>query len=242
MKTKHLLALFLQRLKSEENARSKSEATLSERIEQVADFKLIQGDKGDTGEIGAKGERGPEGLQGREGPIGPQGPRGPAGPQGPKGDKGEKGEQGPRGATGAQGVRGVQGEIGLQGPKGEKGKDGAKGRVPRHRIDGNSVQFEQPNGQFGKRIPFTIHNQFYGGGGTTSTGDAGFRWIDYATSFSADPTLLETIPSGEVYEYNYASGNTHYRLVGTSVDRFYQSYDSVNNTFGAVLADKQQAI
>lgn len=242
MKTKHLLALFLERLKREETERLDVAEKLLGRIEEVADFKLIKGDEGERGEKGDSGEQGPVGDQGPEGRQGVVGFQGPQGPAGVKGDKGDNGEQGLQGKQGPRGPKGDKGEKGERGQKGEDGKAGAKGRAPRHRIDGNSIQFEQPNGQFGKRIPFSVTNQFYGGGGTTSSGDAGFRWIDYATSFSSDPTLLETIPSGEVYEYNYASGSTHYRLVGTTVDRFYQSYDSVSNTFGAVLADKQQAI
>ena len=235
MKTKHLLALFLERLKSEETKRAEVESSLWERIEQVADFKLVKGDQGDKGDRGEAGERGLEGPQGREGPKGDQGPRGPAGPQGVKGEKGERGEQGPRGETGPSGPRGPQGEAGVQGPRGEKGAEGKRGRVPKHRIDGNAIQFEQPNGQFGKRIPFTIQNSYYSGG-------RGLTWIDYATSFSTDPVLLETISEGEVYEYNYASGKTHYRLIGTNSDQFYKSYDSNSNTFGSLLAEKQQMI
>ena len=239
MTSKQLLALFLERLKREEDKRSVIEEKLSERIEQVADFKLVQGDQGERGEKGESGPQGEVGPEGRQGVIGFQGPQGPAGVKGDKGDTGEQGSQGKQGPRGPKGDKGEKGDTGL---KGEKGKDGAAGRAPKHRIQGNAIQFEQPNGQYGKRIPFSITNQFYGGGGSAGTGEAGFRWIDYATSFSTDPTLLETIPSGEVYEYNYASGKTHYRLIGSSVDRFYQSYDSGTNTFGAVLADKQQAI
>lgn len=235
MKTKHLLALFLERLKSEETKRAEVESNLWERIEQVADFKLVKGDQGDKGDRGEAGERGLEGPQGREGPKGDQGPRGPAGPQGVKGEKGDRGEQGPRGETGPSGPRGPQGEAGVQGPRGEKGAEGKRGKAPRHRIDGNAIQFEQPNGQFGKRIPFTIQNSYYSGG-------RGLTWIDYATSFSTDPVLLETISEGEVYEYNYASGKTHYRLIGTNSDQFYKSYDSGTETFSGLLADKQQSI
>ena len=235
MKPKHLLALFLERLKREEEKREAIELALSERIEEVADFKLVKGDQGDKGDRGEAGERGLEGPQGREGPKGDQGPRGPAGPQGVKGEKGERGEQGPRGATGPSGPRGPQGEAGVQGPRGEKGAEGKRGRAPRHRIDGNAIQFEQPNGQFGKRIPFTIQNSYYSGG-------RGLTWIDYATSFSTDPVLLETISEGEVYEYNYPSGKTHYRLISTNSDQFYKSCDSGTETFSGLLADKQQVI
>lgn len=235
MKTKHLLALFLERLKSGETKRAEVESHLWERIEQVADFKLVKGDQGDKGDRGEAGGRGLEGPQGREGPKGDQGPRGPAGPQGLKGEKGERGEQGPRGETGESGPRGPQGEAGAEGPRGEKGAEGKKGKAPRHRIDGNAVQFEQPNGQFGKRIPFNIQNTYYSSG-------RGLTWIDYATSFAVDPVLLETIAEGEVYEYNYSSGKTYYRLVGDPIDAFYTTYDSNTNTFGSVLAEKQQVI
>lgn len=235
MKPKHLLALFLERLKREEEKREAIELSLSERIQEVANFKLVKGDKGDRGEQGEAGASGPEGRQGRDGPKGDQGPRGPAGPQGIKGEKGERGEQGPRGETGPSGPQGPQGEAGVQGLRGERGAEGKRGRAPRHRIDGNAIQFEQPNGTFGKRIPFSIQNSYYSGG-------RGLTWIDYATSFSVDPVLLETIAEGEVYEYNYQSGKTYYRLVGNPIDAFYTSYDSNTNTFGSVLAEKQQVI
>lgn len=227
MKTKHLLALFLERLKSEETKRAEVESSLWERIEQVANFKLVKGDQGDKGDRGEAGERGLEGPQGREGPKGDQGPRGPAGPQGVKGDKGERGEQGPRGEAGPSGPRGPKGETGAQGPRGEKGAEGKRGRAPRHRIDGNAIQFEQPNGQFGKRIPFIMQHSYYGGGGGNSNSEASLQWIDYATGFTETPTLLQTIAAGDVYEYTYTNG-TLYRLIpsGSATDGFYRVFNS----------------
>lgn len=51
------------------------------------------------------------------------------------------------------------------------------------------------------------------------------KWIDYATGFSATPTLLQTIADGDVYEYTYSNG-TLYRLVpsGSEQDAFYSAF------------------
>lgn len=51
-------------------------------------------------------------------------------------------------------------------------------------------------------------------------------WIDYVTGYSDIPNFLETIPEGDVYQYDYLNG-TLFRLVGTGgEDQFYNSFSS----------------
>lgn len=52
-------------------------------------------------------------------------------PRGPKGDKGDKGDRG---------------------DKGEQGDQGEPGPMPRHRWHGTELQFERPDGDWGKRV------------------------------------------------------------------------------------------
>jgi hypothetical protein len=180
-----------------------------ESFVRVLEFlKPPKGDKGDQGDIGQKGEKGETGPQGAQGPVGP------VGPQGPKGEKGERGQQGPLGPTGPQGP---------QGKDGKNGKDGRNGRIPRHKISDGMVAFEISPDKYGEWIRFTQTNNYYSGGG----GAAGsqLKWTDYATGFSATPTLLQTIADGDVYEYTYTNG-TLYRLVpsGSEDDAFYSAF------------------
>ena len=75
-------------------------------------------------------------------------------------------------------------------------------------------------------------NQYYSGG-------RGLTWTDYATGFSVEPTLLETIAEGDVYEYTYNGGTNAYRLVGNPTDAFYSNYDAATDTLTGLLAEKQ---
>lgn len=124
-----------------------------------------RGRDGRDGRDGAPGETGPPGEQGERGLQGQVGPRGPQGQRGEKGDKGDVGEPGPaggprglQGETGPQGERGFRGFTGEQGQKGETGPRGAQGPqgpvgpMPDHRWEGTSLQFEQPDGTWGRKV------------------------------------------------------------------------------------------
>jgi hypothetical protein len=237
---KHLLALFLSKIEGEKEQRANLNADLSQKIDQISKIKLVKGDKGERVLLGEKGERGPEGekgdrgLDGQTGPQGPQGPQGPVGPQGPQGPKGEKGERGPEGPMGPTGPQGPQGKDG------KDGRDGRNGRIPRHKISDGMVAFEISPDQYGEWIRFTQTNNYYsGGGGGAATTQ--LKWTDYATGFSATPTLLQTIANGDVYEYTYTNG-TLYRLVpsGSEQDAFYTAFSG--GVLSGLVASKRTEI
>lgn len=232
MKINQAIALFIERLQRLDNKRQEDVDELAKKIEKVRKFKLIPGDKGERGEIGERGPQGLAGKDGLDGRQGDQGPRGAAGPQGPKGDKGERGEPGQPGAKGDKGPKGDKGEKGDPGAQGKKGADGRSGRIPRHKIQNGAIAFEQRPGEFGEWIKFNMTNQYYSGG-------RGLTWTDYATGFSVEPTLLETIAEGDVYEYTYNGGTNAYRLVGNPTDAFYSNYDAATDTLTGLLAEKQ---
>jgi len=232
LKINQAIALFIERLQKLDEKRSADVLDLSEKIEQVRKFKLIPGDKGERGETGERGPQGLAGNDGLDGRQGDQGPRGPSGPQGPKGDKGDPGADGQPGKQGPKGAKGDKGEKGDPGPQGKKGEDGRSGRIPRHKIQNGAIAFEQRPGEFGEWIKFNMTNQYYSGG-------RGLTWTDYATGFSSEPTLLETIAEGDVYQYTYNGGTTAYRLVGNPTDAFYSNYDSATDTLTGLLAEKQ---
>lgn len=72
-------------------------------------------------------------------------------------------------------------------------------------------------------------------------GGAVFKWFDYATSFSSDPTLLVVLGGNEVYTYKYnADALTTYRYITTTSDNFYSGFDGA--VFTGLLASKQQTI
>ena len=74
-----------------------------------------------------------------------------------------------------------------------------------------------------------------------SNGTAAFRWLDYATSFSSDPTLLTVLAGNEVYTYKYnADALTTFRHITTTSDEFYSGFDGA--VFTGLLATKQQTI
>ena len=102
-----------------------------------------------------------------------------------KGEKGDKGDsvKGDRGEPG----KSIQGRQGKQGPP---GPPGPKGDAPRHRWKDTSLQFEQPNGEWGalvdlkgeKGTPGQIVQRFVGGGGGGAAAkklkNANFTWND----------------------------------------------------------------
>ena len=75
----------------------------------------------------------------------------------------------------------------------------------------------------------------------TIAGEGVLTWIDYVTGFSSDPTLLQTITEGEVYEYTYPNG-TLYRLIpyDSAVDSFYRNFSS--GVLSGLVAQKQITI
>lgn len=104
------------------------------------------GPEGPQGPAGATGPQGPAGPQGQPGPTGPRGERGLRGYKGARGRDGQPGPAGPAGATGERGPQGPQGEPGPPGPPGEKGD------MPRHKWTGTKLQFEKPDGTWGKAV------------------------------------------------------------------------------------------
>lgn len=159
------------------------------------------------------------GQKGDVGPIGPQGPQGPAGPQGKDGKDGPKGDIGPAGPQGFKGDQGPSGSEGKEGPQGPMGP------MPKHKIKDNRIAFEEAPGVWGEWIHFNTITQYTGG--SSLDRKTKLQWIDYASGYSAEPTLLQTIADGDVYEYTYTNG-TLYRLVpsGAAVDSFYRRFES----------------
>jgi len=73
-------------------------------------------------------------------------------------------------------------------------------------------------------------------------GGDGLKWIDYTTGFKPAtlPTLIETIPEGDVYEYTYSNGIL-YRLVAVDGrDLFYSSFSSP--TLSGLVSEKETTI
>lgn len=77
------------------------------------------------------------GGKGDKGDIGPAGPQGTAGRDGAPGIQGIKGEKGDQGIQGIQGPAGPNGAPGIQGPRGVG---------PKHRWNGTTLAFENPDG------------------------------------------------------------------------------------------------
>lgn len=69
--------------------------------------------------------------------------------------------------------------------------------------------------------------------------DATSAWINYVVGYSVTPTLLETISTGDVYQYGYEDLTTLYRHIATdlSEDAFYSSFDGV--TLAGLIATKR---
>ena len=104
--------------------------------------------------------------------------------------------------------------------------------MPRHKIQNGAIAFEQSPGIFGEWLKFVQNTSYFSGGGAKT-------WTDYATGFSTEPTLIETIADGDVYSYNY-DGKTLYRLVGDPIDAFYTNYSG--GSFSGLVAQKQITI
>ena len=188
-------------------------AALKRLKDQVATVKAKEGPKGDKGEAGAPGKDGKDGKDGA---------------------KGERGPQGPRGASGAKGD---------EGPKGDKGEDGtsfvdayiaADGQLVLVKDNGEEISLEI-GPLFGEEAQTIIHSTVVSRLGF-SNGGSTLRWIEYTTGFNSDPVLLETIPRGDVYSYNYSFG-TLYRLIGPAEDSFYETFTSPD--LSGLVATKQ---
>lgn len=154
-----------------------------------------------------RGEKGDQGEQGIQGPKGEQGDRGEQGNTGPEGKAGRDGVDGKDGQDGDDGVSVVDAEIDVDNHLVLKLSDGSD-------IDAGSLESLTAVGQ-------QVYASVSAGGITSA--DQTYTWIDYATGYSTEPTLLETIPEGDVYEYTYGT-KTLYRLVGTSEDSFYETF------------------
>jgi len=155
------------------------------------------------------------------------GPEGPQGPQGPQGAAGERGERGPKGDPG---VKGESGSEGPQGPQGEAGEAGVSVVDAQIDIDKHLV-LTLSNGEeidAGALEALSGEAQAtYAAISATIDPKRTYTWIDYAAGFTSPPTFLETVASGDVYEYPYGAV-TLYRLVGTTEDSFYQEFSSPN--------------
>lgn len=161
-----------------------------------------------------------------------RGEKGDTGQQGPKGDKGEKGDVGPAGKAGKDGVDGKDGKDGKPGKDGEDGVSvvDANVDIDNHLVitlsDGKEVDAGSLEG-LGEKGSGNLQVINSGtNGGTTPIQDT-FSWIDYATGYSSIPTFVETVPSGDVYEYTYGTA-TLYRLVATTEDSFYETFVTPN--------------
>jgi hypothetical protein len=220
-------------------------ALLVSRLKQLEeDFRKQPTPKdGRQGRRGAKGDRGESiiGPRGPEGSVGSQGPRGNLGLPGADGAPGIDGKSiiGPTGPRGLTGPKGEPGDRGEPGPKGDRGSDGIgmTGPMPNHQAQDGKVRFETDSGRYGPWINLTqvINNLSgrSGGGGVSSP--ASKTWIDYVVGYTVAPTLLTTLPSGEVWQYDYST-STLYRLIGTNEDAFYSQFS--NNTVSGVIAQK----
>jgi hypothetical protein len=225
MKTKHLLAIFLERFQALQKKHDKETELLKREMEYVRSIPLTDLFVQHLNEKEGIDEKAIVVRQGEKGPVGPQGPRGKIGPKGDKGDKGDQGIQGQEGKQGPRGPKGDKGERGVQGPQGKPGKEGKSGRIPRHKISNGQIAFEIAPDLYGEWIRFQQTNQFYGGGSGTQQPDK--TWIDYVANYSGTPTLLQAIAEGDVYRYEYADG-TLYRVIGSDpyTDTFYSVFSN----------------
>jgi len=153
---------------------------------------------------GRHGKDGSDGSQGIQGIQGPQGPRGPQGIQGERGTAGLRGLQGERGPQGIRGERGLDGLSGPQGARGPKGEKGEKGDsvIPDHRWDGESLQFQKPDGTWGKKR--NLQGRGFVGGGPSSAG-VKYTHVSAAEYTFTDKDLVEGM---NIFGVNYAGAVT----------------------------------
>ena len=160
-----------------------------------------------------------------------------------KGDKGADGAKGAKGADGAKGAKGADGAKGNNGDsvKGDRGEDGVGIENVDIDFDGNLTVTLTDGNQIdaGSITPLKDRDVYISS--TVSKGEASLTWIDYATGFTSDPTLTQTIATGDVYTYTYAS-DTLYRLVpsGSEQDAFYSVF--AGGVLSALVATKRITI
>lgn len=147
--------------------------------------------------------------------------------KGDKGDKGEKGDKGDKGEKGDKGDSGLNGKDGKNGVDGKDGEDGVGVVDASVDIDGH-LTIKLTSGEeidAGSLESVAGVSATYVANAISKIEQGVTTWIDYATGFSALPTLLETIDDGDVYEYTYSNG-TLYRLVpsGSEQDAFYTTF------------------
>lgn len=109
----------------------------------------IDGNDGRDGVDGVDGINGKQGLQGIQGKRGANGKDGKQGKQGLAGNNGKQGKHGKNGADGLDGKQGIRGEVGQQGIEGQQGETGP---APKHKWTGTALQFQNPDGSWGKQV------------------------------------------------------------------------------------------
>lgn len=203
----------------------------SKAIELLAlGLDLLEGKKGDRGEKGEQGEPGKDSVV--------------PGPQGPQGERGEKGDSGEPGKDGVNGKNGRDGADGKDGEKGEKGDPGEKGEP------GQSAEAVAVETIVDITMPIIVQNVQKAVAAKTYDAtevaglaefvdgrlppEEGLTWSFLATTWSAAPSLNDSITGGDVYDYTL-SGTTRYRFVPSTYDAtedaFYETFE------GGVLSD-----
>lgn len=102
-----------------------------------------------------------------------------------------------------QAVPGPQGGVGLRGPQGPVGAVGANGAVPEHRWAGDEIQFQNPDGSWGKKRNLQGPRGFVGGG--TTQDHYRYTLVDTATH---TVTQNQTVPGLNIFGVNYAGAVT----------------------------------
>jgi len=80
-----------------------------------------------------------------------------------------------------------------------------------------------------------------GAQGPAGADGGGNSWLSYVTAFSSLPSLVTTLPSGEVYTYLYNNDTlTLFRHVTPTSDSFYSDFDGT--TLTGLVSTKQTTI
>ena len=166
--------------------------------------------------------------------------------------------RGPAGRDGRHGLNGMVGPQGPAGPASRDGHDGSDGNGFEGRGTYKPQNTYQPNDvvhydgssyiciKTSKGRPPSGAREYWdlmaeagshGGGGTSAPAQVSsgvFTWIDYASCWEEEPTLLGTTVEGEVYSYKYTN-STYYRLVPNSNSQLKDSF--YRNWSGTSLSD-----
>ena len=111
--------------------------------------------------------------------------------------RGADGQQGRDGRDGIQGPKGESGLQGLPGAVGPKGDKGDCGPAPAHRWSGESLQFQNPDGSWGKLVNLQGRQGASGKGG----GGASFGTVPVGNVSGLYEWLLINYPLGEDMPY-----------------------------------------